>query len=409
MTDNRLAGADFIRAAACLIVVEHHLSQRMSWNVGFGWMEWFRVFVQLGGFGVAMFFVLSGFLLAQPFWRALDSKAPPPSLRTYAIRRAARILPGFWLALTVTFVLTVTVFGMPLTGELVGRYLAGFFLVADWHWVTFFPVEINGPLWSISFEVTSYMLLPLGFIALFALASRVGGVWRTRLLWLGVIALALVGQFAFTHLVRPDALRRGWDYGLIGGAKLWMQNFNPFGFFAMFAIGALASGLQVALAPARHRAFDAAALAALAIVVAILAWQSRQDGTESYGLLGIPYVFPWFQLAVGLLLAVTPSSLAVGNILDNPLTRYVARVSFGIYVWHYVVLELVHLYFAPDMDQGGMASPERFAVFAAIIVALSFLAGTLSYYLLEAPIIRWARGLERRPAAAAPTLSPAAG
>ena len=56
-----------------------------------------------------------------------------------------------------------------------------------------------------------------------------------------------------------------------------------------------------------------------------------------------------------------------------------------------------------------MASPERFAVFAAIIVALSFLAGTLSYYLLEAPIIRWARGLERRPAAATPTLSPAAG
>src|SRR4051812_18536329 len=101
MTDNRLAGADFIRAAACLIVVGHHLSQRMSWNVGLGWMEWFRVFVQMGGFGVAMFFVLSGFLLAQPFWRALDNGAPLPSLRTYAIRRAARILPGFWLALTV--------------------------------------------------------------------------------------------------------------------------------------------------------------------------------------------------------------------------------------------------------------------------------------------------------------------
>ena len=409
MADNRLAGADFVRAAACLIVVGHHLSQRMSWNVGLGWMEWARVFVQLGGFGVAMFFVLSGYLLAQPFWRALDAGTPLPSLRTYAIRRAARILPGFWLALTVTFALTITVFGVPLTGELVGRYLAGFFLVADWSWVTLFPVEVNGPLWSISFEVTSYVLLPLGFIALFAVAARVGPVWRARLLWLAVIALALVGQFAFTHLVRPDTVRRGWNYGLMGGAKYWMQNFNAFGFFAMFAIGALASGLQVSLARVRHWAFDIAAVAAFIIVVGILAWQSRQDGTESYGLLGIPYLFPWFQLAVGLLLAITPSSRALGTILDNPVTRYVARVSFGVYVWHYVVLELVKGYLAPDMEQGVMENPGRFALYSAIIIAISFAVGTMSYYLLEAPIIRWARGFERRPVAASPTLSPAAG
>jgi peptidoglycan/LPS O-acetylase OafA/YrhL len=409
MTDNRLAGADFVRAAACLIVVGHHLSQRMSWNAGLGWMEWARVFVQLGGFGVAMFFVLSGYLLAQPFWRALDAGAPLPSLRTYALRRAARILPGYWLALTVTFVLTITVFGMPLTGQLVGRYLAGFFLVADWHWVTFFPVEVNGPLWSISFEVTSYVLLPLGFIALFAITGRSGPAWRSRLLWLLVIAVALLGQFAFTQLFRPDPLNRGWDYGLLGGAKLWMMNFNAFGFFAMFAIGALAAGLQVRLARLRHWAFDPTALAAFAIVIGILGWQSRQDGTESYGLLGIPYIFPWFQLAVGLALALTPSSRVLGAALDNRVTRYVARVSFGVYVWHYVVLELVRLAFAPDMQQGAMQDPGRFALFAAIIIALSFAIGTLSYYMLEAPVIRWARGLERRPGSASPTLSPAAG
>ena len=40
MTDNRLAGADFLRAAACLVVIGHHLSQRMSWDHSLGWMEW---------------------------------------------------------------------------------------------------------------------------------------------------------------------------------------------------------------------------------------------------------------------------------------------------------------------------------------------------------------------------------
>jgi len=82
MADTRLAGADFIRASACLIVLGHHLSQRMSWNGSLAWMEWMRVFVQTGGFGVSMFFVLSGYLLAQPFWSALDDNRPLPSLRT---------------------------------------------------------------------------------------------------------------------------------------------------------------------------------------------------------------------------------------------------------------------------------------------------------------------------------------
>src|SRR4051812_13093409 len=50
MTDNRLAGADFIRAAACMIVLGHHLSQRMSWDHDLSWMEWMRVFTQTGGF-----------------------------------------------------------------------------------------------------------------------------------------------------------------------------------------------------------------------------------------------------------------------------------------------------------------------------------------------------------------------
>lgn len=42
MTDNRLLGADFVRAAACLTVLFHHLAQRMSWQDHLGGIEWFR-------------------------------------------------------------------------------------------------------------------------------------------------------------------------------------------------------------------------------------------------------------------------------------------------------------------------------------------------------------------------------
>jgi peptidoglycan/LPS O-acetylase OafA/YrhL len=47
---------------------------------------------------------------------------------------------------------------------------------------------------------------------------------------------------------------------------------------------------------------------------------------------------------------------------------------------------------------------------STLIVGISFLIADLSYRYFEAPIIGWARGLERRlGGSASPTLSPAAG
>jgi peptidoglycan/LPS O-acetylase OafA/YrhL len=410
MTENRLLGADFIRAAACLTVLFHHLAQRMSWNDNLGAIEPFRVFTQIGTFGVAMFFVLSGFLLARPFWKALDSGEEMPSLRVYALRRAARILPGFWLALIVTFLLSFTVFEAKLDGWLVLRFIAGFFLVSDWHWLTLFPVEVNGPLWSIGFEITSYVLLPLGLAALFLLRPASGRGWQSRLLWLGVIGLALLAHWLFVEHVQVDRHFRGWDFGLQGGAKLWMPRYNPFGFFAMFAIGALAAGVQVRLARFRSWLFYLATLAGLALMVWAF-WRHTEvrGGTpDGFAFLGVPYHFPVFHLTVALVLAAAPSSVLAGRLLDNPLTRYVARISFGIYIWHYLVLELVRRYWAPEMDHGAMADPVAFMVVSTVITAITLAIAHFSFYLVENPVIGWARGRERRGIDAA-TLSPAAG
>jgi peptidoglycan/LPS O-acetylase OafA/YrhL len=397
MPASRLLGADFMRAAACLIVLAHHLGQRLSWSHPAGFMDWFRVFAQVGAMGVAMFFVLSGFLLARPFWQALDAGEPLPSLRTYALRRAARILPGFWLALWVTFALSITVFGTPLDAALVVRVLAGTFLVADWHWLTLFPVEINGPLWSIGMEVTSYLLLPLGLLALFFVGS---GGWRARLGWVAVIGVTLLAHWAFVAWFPIDEVRRGWDFGLVGGAKYWMPRFNPFGFFAMFAIGGLAAGLQVRMARLQHVAFDLVALVALyAAAYWLFVVQGQLPTGDSWGWLGIPYQFPWFALSIGAFLAAAPQSRVVGALLDNPPVRYLARISFGIYVWHYVVLELVRITIAPDIGQGGMEDPVRFVLLSALITAVTMLIAHLSFSYLETPVMQWARRLERRPAA----------
>lgn len=394
-SDRRLHGADFIRASACFIVLFHHLAQRVDFRSELGTNAVLRVFNSVGGFGVGMFFVLSGFLLARPFWHALDTGRPMPSLSTYALRRAARILPGFWLALSVTFVLSITVFGFQSDLWLWLRYLAGLLLVSDWHWTTLFPVEINGPLWSIGFEVSSYVLLPLGFLAFFGLArGRLAG-WQARFAWLAVIAAALAAHWLFQTYVRVDPLRKGWEYGLQGGAKTWMPWFNPFSFFAIFATGALAAGLQVAIAGFRSAFFDVIALAAMAASGWIIWSNGMEGGGEFYGWLRVPYQFPIFPLLTGLALATAPGGLVMGRLLDNPPIAWLARISFGIYVWHYVVLELVRLHVVPAMAQGGLRDPLVFLLASALVTAITIIIAALSWYWLERRVIDWARGLEK--------------
>ena len=393
MVDNRLAGADFVRAFACLMVVTHHVAQRISPNVLMDQADT-AIGAMMGAFGVSAFFVLSGYLLSRPFWLAFDRGEPMPSIRTYALRRAARILPGYWFALTVSFVLSFTLLGVTFDGELLLRYLSGLFLVAGFHWLTWFPVEFNGPLWSICVEITSYALLPFCLALIFALPRFARG-WIARLVWVGVIA-ALVGvQWLIVEYMQPDEVRRGWQYGVVGGAKLWAPNYNVVGFFAMFAVGALTAGVQVRIAALRSILFDILAL----VGVALAAWSLWEHfpTPDGFGFNNIPYGFPWFPLGVGIVLVAVPSSVLIRRVTEIAPIAFLARISFGIYVWHYFLMEVVRVLWEPDYVYAGMHSVSAWAWISAGVVAASIVIATASYYLLEAPVIRWARGLERRP------------
>tara|TARA_R110002020_G_scaffold41276_40_gene121803 strand:- start:6503 stop:7666 length:1164 start_codon:yes stop_codon:yes gene_type:complete len=375
-----------------MLVLLHHLAFRLDLNKAPQGLRPVLDFLVMGSFGVSVFFVLSGFLLARPFWLALDRGEAMPDLGVYALRRGARILPGFWLALVVSLVLSITVSGSVLDSEQVIRFLAGFFLVSDWHWLTLFPVDNNGPLWSIGFEVTSYVLLPPCLAALFLL-GKTG--WAARLAWLGVIGLVLVVHAAVVQWAPIDEVERGWNHGLVGGAKAWMPRFNPIGFFAIFALGALASGVQVKLARWRHWGFDALGLAA--VVAAGWVMASHIGGlNEGFGFLGIPYGFPAMPLAIGVALVALPSSMLAGRLLDNGVTRYIANISFGIYIWHFLVIGLLARLVPPAFNSSGDDAWTIWLWSAGATIAISFVVATASFYLLERPVVSWARGLEGR-------------
>ncbi len=390
----RISGADGLRAVAALWVVGSHLFQRLAPQPD-SWIDDVRLVMMKGPFGVSVFFVLSGMLLATPFWRAYLTGRPFPRIGHYTRRRVARIVPGFYASLAVSSVVALLL--VPDAPYRLVRFLAGLTFTSGLHWVTFFPVPLNGPLWSIGFEVVSYVLMPVAMWGLFRLRRR--GVRIAAAYWLAVTAVVIgANQWIVTTLV-PSAEGRGWQYGDVGGAKEWMPSYNPVGFFAHFCVGiavaAVVAWWQLRRAGRRHWGFDVLAGSALS-GAAWLVWVNRAPAEPVYltNPQSQPYLFPWFAVVVGVALIGLAHSAFLGRVVDNRFARFTATVSFGIYIWHYLLISVLEHYSDGGFSYGAMAEPGRHLAVSAGLVAVTYVVATASWHWIERPVLtsRWASG-----------------
>ena len=403
---SRISGADGVRAIACLMVMLHHAFQRLSPQELVPNVVELQKFFWNGQVGVAVFFVLSGFLLSEPFWRAWSDGRAQPSLKTFAIRRWARIAPAFWLNLVIVFALSLWL--VPDVPDRILRFLAGLSFTSSLTWQTFFPVDINLPLWSIGYEVFSYAALGVGALIWFRLPVR-----RSILVgiayWILVLAVVLVVHQLLLWFTIPDEDGKGWMFGPYGGAKAWWPDYNPVGFFAIFLIGILSAGLSTGLgrllvsrwfAPWRWP-FDLAVLVALYLGFRIL-WETRALDDFGFSFPTMPYYFPAFPLMVGAVLVFAPHSGFVGKWLDNRTFSFIATISFGLYIWHYALLEIARIWLWPD-DFGtyGVADATDWLFRIVGVYFVAFVLATLSWYFFERPIVTWSRRFGARRAASA--------
>ncbi len=425
-----LDGADFVRTVACLAVVWSHLGQRLSPENIPKWLLEIKQFLMAGGYGVSAFFVLSGMLLSLPFWKRYYTAQAAPSLLEYAKRRFLRIAPGFYVALIVSFLVARSLE----PGEQMWlRLVSGLTFSSAFHYVTFFPTELNGPLWSIGFEVVCYALMPLFMLGLFAIA-RVRPIWQithkrtitrgdTQIVttktirktfqtkaanssptlafayWIAVLLLTLLAHFWILNHLVPDNDQRGWQYGLIGGAKFWMPNYNPLGWFSHYIIGVLCAGaICLRQQRPRSRTFDYLAIASM-VLIAAWVWATRYSPEFAWSLGSQPYAFPIFPSLIGLLLFSAAFSVRLPKILDNPFSRYTAKLSFGIYIWHYLILELVRLLHNSDFRYGGIQDPWHWAAICAFVWLASYSLASLSYTHIESVFLPRSQNLNLQPAA----------
>ncbi|HEY1407210.1 MAG TPA: acyltransferase, partial [Spirochaetota bacterium] len=240
------SGADGIRALACLAVIGHHAFQRLDYFTMPVFMQEIQSFFLRGSSGVSAFFVLSGFLLSYPFWKAYLNGGTFPQIKKYIVRRAARIMPGYYAAFFVGLFLAVLY--LPRFEYFWRRLFTGLTFTSGFHYSTLFPTDwLNSPLWSISFEVFCYLLMPLFMAVLFRCTGKTRSFKKAIIFWLGVVAFILVVNQLIHFYLTPDVINRGWEFGVAGGSKWWMPNYNPVGFFGHFAMGIIASGVMIRL------------------------------------------------------------------------------------------------------------------------------------------------------------------
>jgi peptidoglycan/LPS O-acetylase OafA/YrhL len=260
--------------------------------------------------------------------------------------------------------------------------------------VTFFPSELNPVLWSISFEVMCYVLLPLLLLPMWPSLPD-----RTPRRALRYLAWTLVGlqlaHLAIVAIFPTDEAGRGWRYGLIGGAKEWLPFWSPASFMTMFLLGgaaALGIAWRQRVNPKRSTDFDRVAVWAL-----LAAWLLYAIfGNDANTIVRQPYITPVFPAMIAFGLYAMQFGDWLPRWLDNRLFNWVAKHSFGLYLWHFPLLELIRLYWDPTFKPFQMRNIGLWLALSVLVVAGSALLAWLSWQVLEQPALRWARSRRAR-------------
>ncbi|MEZ5137778.1 MAG: acyltransferase [Acidimicrobiales bacterium] len=375
-------GFEVLRAIAAAMVVVHH-ADNLAGGARSGLAH---ELAAVGDSGVAVFFVLSGFLIYRPFAAAHLAGRRAQRAVAFWWRRLLRIVPAYWVVLTTFWA------------------LGSFRLGGDWWRYYLFlqsysrETALGGVVqaWSLCTEMSFYLLVP----AFAGLLARLGGSGlRARV---GVQLGAIAVLFASAFVAREAIERVAPSYR--GLSFQWLpMNLD------LFASG---MALAVVSAWAAHDDRLRSRLDALArwaepwwlAAFALFAWYAVAVGPAASFEVG--YV-GWFWQRRQLVLAVMTLLLLVPAVFGPSERRglravwsirplaWVGTVSYGLYLWHFDWMKraIPHVDpFGATSWAGWFRSPELVAS-VPLLLAVGFGVGLVfaaaSWYLLEQPLQRF--------------------
>jgi peptidoglycan/LPS O-acetylase OafA/YrhL len=272
--------------------------------------------------GVAVFFVLSGFLLFRPWVRALRTGTESPSTARYFRHRALRILPAYWVTVLVVYVIyrwrdDASPSGHGATALLRNLTLTQTYGVGNLH---------TGltQMWSLVVEVAFYLALPLIAWGICVLACR--GQWRPEWVIVWVVAFAAITPLwvAYSHSPSADPT-----------SSLWPPEFAMW-----FAAGMLLATL--AELDVRWPGGVAVGVALLAFVIACTSIAGEPTIAPASAFATDAKALLYAIVGAGLVgaAALAPTSWPARLLGARPVV-WLGEISYELFLVHVMVLELV--------------------------------------------------------------------
>ncbi len=270
-----------------------------------------------GGFGVTVFFVVSGYLITTLLRLEWD-RTGTVSIRDFYIRRAFRILPLFYAVLTLFLFATIFLglgIGVPDFGATLSQYTH----IAN-YWSILRPDDLvmpgTGVYWSLAVEEHFYLVFP----AVFVLLTRLAVPYRRQAVWLGALCGAILAWRCFLVL--------GLDVGVDRTYHATDTRIDS------ILIGcALALGLN----PMLDRRVDSrivnrsVVVALVGLGLSIVYRQAEYRETLRYSIQSLAVVPVLYYSTT------SPDSFA-GRVLNSKIMVWFGQLSYAFYLIHFVIL-----------------------------------------------------------------------
>jgi peptidoglycan/LPS O-acetylase OafA/YrhL len=355
---------DGLRGGAILMVVVSHLTYVNP--QGGATAQFVGALFSAGAYGVTMFFTLSGFLIALPFWRrkVQDQSATPPG---YAKRRFWKIYPPLALAVIVLTPLYVLQTHDASYWTTALQWLTG--------WAVLAPVsgDLNPVMWSLIVELHFYALLPILFWLLQKVPAR-PALWIVALFFLLVPNAVRLWHLAHGHVItlHPDIL-------------VWFPSALD-----CFAFGVTMAGLEnLGITRRAWTKFGDWGVMLLFLFPFCVAWLSTHP-IASPSVQHEVYNF-LMKISAGLMLCyATDPGHPRARLLSQPWLRWCGIISYEWYLFHQPIAHWAR-------DFAGAAGGNIFKYLAIVAGPLltGLLIAALVYRYFSLPILKFGRGKPR--------------
>lgn len=364
-SDSHIPALDAVRGIAILMVLLYHCNYPPS--AGAGWLATaiYRV-LRLGGAGVDLFFVLSGFLITGILF---DTKQSAHYFRNFYIRRTLRIFPLYYGVLIVSF-LILPLFGVRVDSDASENQVWLWFYATNfaqaWHeFSSFFGTFSH--FWSLAIEEHFYLVWP----CVIFFCTRKTALWACA----GCIAIATVCRLALLvsgdHSVAVYVLTPCRMDALAAGACLALVARGPHG-------------------TARLGRWAILGVVIAGVILAVLFQRKIDLPRMDSSVLALRFSLSIVICAAVVLSAINAAPTTwVGRFWNNGLLRFFGKYSYALYVFHYPLGPLFGLWFPAETLATYLGS-ELGGTLAhmALVVAMSSLLAVASWHLYEKHFLR---------------------